>query len=70
MINYIKLISQNNIIGLLIKLVPVVGLGYLFLNEPEFIYSWYGKVCVIAILAVIFVNSIANDVFDIIEKYR
>ncbi len=68
--NYIKIISQNNIIGLLLKLVPIIGLGYIVLNEPEFIYSWYGKISIVAILAVIFINSIVNDVYDIVDKSK
>lgn len=64
----INLLGDNNIISLIIKLIPIAILAYVIVDYPEFGTVWYGKAIHLLLLAAIGLASIINDVYDIIKK--
>ena len=64
----IHLLGDNNIISLIIKLIPIAILAYVVVDYPEFGTVWYGKAIYLLLLAYIGLQSIINDVYDMIKK--
>lgn len=64
----INLLGDNNIISLIIKLIPIAILGYVIVDYPEFGTVWYGKVIYLLLLTYIGLQSIINDVYDMVKK--
>lgn len=68
MVKLVNLLSSNNIVSLVIKLVPIAILGYVIIEYPEFGTTWYGKAIYLLLLAYIGLQSIINDVYDMVSK--